>query len=104
MLHDLISATYRRGYKIELAFDDGSVGVVDFSKNLQRGGVLERFGEMAFFRNFSVNEELGVLTWGDEVDMAPEILYAEATGGALPAWMEPGGEKTERRRGQEERR
>jgi len=36
-----------------------------------------------------VNKELGVLTWGDEVDVAPETLYAEATGSGLPAWMDP---------------
>ena len=40
-----------------------------------------------FFRKFSVNEELGVLTWENEVDIAPETLYAEATGEPLPQWM-----------------
>jgi hypothetical protein len=34
-----------------------------------------------------VNSELGVLSWGDEVDVAPETLYAEATGTSLPDWM-----------------
>jgi len=34
-----------------------------------------------------VNEELGVLTWGDEIDIAPEVLYSEATGSPLPRWM-----------------
>jgi hypothetical protein len=29
-----------------------------------------------------------VITWGNEVDLAPEVLYAEATGEPLPAWME----------------
>lgn len=36
-----------------------------------------------------MNKELGVLTWGDEVDVAPETLYAEATRSGLPAWMDP---------------
>jgi len=30
---------------------------------------------------------LGVLTWGDEIDIAPETVYAEATGTPLPGWM-----------------
>jgi len=45
---------------------------------------------MEFFREFSINRELGVLTWGDgEVDIAPETLYAEATKSQLPDWMDP---------------
>jgi hypothetical protein len=30
------------------------------------------------------------LTWGDQLDIAPETLYAAATGRDLPAWMETG--------------
>ena len=87
MIHDVVSAQYISDYKIEVVFDDGRSGVVDFSAYLARGGVFERFRDLAFFRSFSVNEELGVLTWGDEVDIAPETLYAEATGEPLPRWM-----------------
>ncbi|OGG55552.1 MAG: hypothetical protein A3F84_16665 [Candidatus Handelsmanbacteria bacterium RIFCSPLOWO2_12_FULL_64_10] len=89
MLHDVVKAIYRGDYLIEIEFDDGKRGVVDFSKYLSRGGVFERFKDIEFFRSFSVNAELGVLTWGDEVDIAPETLYAEATGSGLPGWMEP---------------
>ena len=89
MLHDVLTAVYRGEYRIELEFDDGQRGIVDFSKYLARGGVFERFQDIEFFRGFSVNEELGILTWGGEVDVAPETLYAEATGRGLPAWMEP---------------
>jgi hypothetical protein len=88
MIHDLVAAVYRGGYQIELEFDDGERGVVDFTKYLERGGVFERFRDMEFFRGFSVNKELGTLTWAEEIDIAPETLYAEATGGALPEWMQ----------------
>jgi hypothetical protein len=87
MLHDVIRASYIGDYKIELEFDDGKGGIVDFSKYLKKGGVFERFKDIDFFRDFSVNEDLGTLTWGDEVDVAPEILYAEATDSPLPDWM-----------------
>jgi len=87
MIHDVVSAKHRDGYRIELAFDNGRCGIVDFSKYLHRGGLFERFRDMEFFRNFKVNEDLGVLTWGDEVDIAPETLYSEATGEPLPEWM-----------------
>lgn len=88
MLHDVIRASYVGDYEIELKFDDGKSGIVDFSKYLEKGGVFERIKDIDFFRNFTVNEDLGTLTWGHEVDIAPEILYAEATGSPLPDWMD----------------
>ena len=44
--------------------------------------------DIDFFRIFLVNDELGTLTWGKEINVAPELLYAEATGSGLPAWAE----------------
>jgi len=87
MIHDVVSATYKGDYRIEVTFDDGERGVVDFSRYAERGGVFERFRDVHFFRSFRINEELGVLAWGDEIDIAPETLYAEATGAPLPEWM-----------------
>lgn len=92
MLHDVVSAIYLGDYLIEIEFDDGERGTVDFAKYLDRPGVFERFRDLEFFRSFTINRELGVLTWGDEIDIAPETLYAEATGTALPEWMNPGKE------------
>jgi len=88
MIHDLVSAVYKGDHCIELEFDDGARGVVDFASYADRGGVFERFKDLEFFRQFSVNKELGTLTWGDEIDIAPETLYAVATGRGLPEWME----------------
>jgi hypothetical protein len=89
MIHDVVSAEYRGGYAIEVCFDDGKHGVVDFASYLDKGGVFERFRDPSFFRRFSVDRELGVLTWDGIVDIAPETLYAEATGTPLPEWMSP---------------
>jgi hypothetical protein len=89
MIHDIVSATYKKDYKIEIEFDDGKKGTIDFAKYLKKGGVFERFHDMDFFRRFEIHPELGVLTWQNEIDIAPETLYAEATGSPLPDWMEP---------------
>lgn len=89
MLKDVISAVYKGEYKIEVTFEDGVRGIVDFAKYINQGGVFEKFKDIEFFKNFSINKELGVLTWGDEVDIAPETLYAEATNSPLPDWMTP---------------
>lgn len=88
MVPDIVAAIYKGGYQIELEFDDGKRGIVDFSKYLDKGGIFDRFKDIAFFRDFSVNDQLDTLTWGNEVDVAPETLYAEATGSGLPSWME----------------
>jgi len=88
MLKDVISATYKGGYNIEVTFEDGARGIVDFSKYLSKGGVFEKFKDIEFFKNFKINDELGVLTWRGEVDIAPETLYAEATSSPLPDWMD----------------
>ncbi len=87
MIHDVVSAEYRGDYRIEIEFENSRRGTVDFAEYLERGGIFERFRDMDFFRNFSVNKELGVLTWGDQIDIAPETLYAQATGEPLPDWM-----------------
>lgn len=89
MLCDVVSANYRGAYLIEIKFDDGRRGTVDFSRYMERRGVFKRFRDLEFFRNFKINRELGVLTWDNEIDIAPETLYAEATGSTLPAWMNP---------------
>ena len=87
MIHNVVSAAYQGSYRIEITFDDSERGIVDFAPYLKRGGVIKRFRDLTFFREFIVNEELGTLTWGDEIDIAPETLYAEATGAPLPDRM-----------------
>ena len=91
MIHDVVSASYKDEYKIEVTFDDGCSGIVDFSVYLTRGGVFDRFKDIAFFKNFKINQDLGVLSWQDEIDIAPETLYAEATRAPLPDWTEKKG-------------
>ena len=94
MIHDVVEATYQSGYRIELVFDDGKKGVVDFRKFIRQGGVFERLADVEVFKRFSLNRELGTLTWDDAVDVAPETLYAEATGSGLPQWMETEGSRS----------
>lgn len=87
MIHSIVSAIYKREYKIEIEFENGKKGIMDFSKYLTRGGVFKRFRDINFFRNFELNQELGVISWQNEIDIAPETLYAETTGDQLPDWM-----------------
>ncbi len=87
-MKDIISAEYKNDYKIEITFQDGRSGIVDFEPYKNQGGVFTKFQDIQFFQNFKVNPELGTLTWNDEIDIAPEVLYAKATQSPLPKWME----------------
>jgi hypothetical protein len=88
MYCDIISATYKGDYKLEIFFADGKSGIVDFRKYIERGGVFKNLEDLEYFRKFMINHELGVITWNNEVDVAPETIYSEATGEPLPNWME----------------
>ncbi|MGE4286324.1 MAG: DUF2442 domain-containing protein [Phycisphaerae bacterium] len=83
----ITSAEYKSGYVIELKFSDGSCGCVDFAEYPGRGGVFSRFEDLEFFRRFEVDSDFGVLKWPDDIDIAPETLYAKATGKPLPEWI-----------------
>jgi len=52
MSKDVISAVYKGGYLIELTFEDGAKGIVDFSKHLSKNGVFEKFRDIIFFQKF----------------------------------------------------
>jgi hypothetical protein len=88
MYWDIVSARYEGGFRIYVEFEDGKSGVADLSRVVQQGGVFEPLRDPERFRQFRVHPELRVLTWDDEVDIAPETLHHLATGEPLPAWME----------------
>ncbi len=88
MLLDVVSAEYCGDYKIKITFEDGKSGIVDFSSYLKKGGVFEKFKNIDFFKSFSIDNEVGVLTWKNEIDIAPETLYSAATKSSLPDWMQ----------------
>lgn len=87
MYYDVKSARYCDGYKIQLSFADGKWGVVDFQPYLQKGGVFEKFKDLNFFKNFHINEEVGVLSWENDIDIAPETVYFTATKLPMPGWV-----------------
>lgn len=87
-MQDVICAVYKGDYRIEVTFEDGKKGIVDFTKYLEKGGVFERLKDKEVFAGFEVNQEQGTLSWQNEVDVAPVTLYAEATGAPLPEWMD----------------
>ncbi|RQW02740.1 DUF2442 domain-containing protein [candidate division KSB1 bacterium] len=88
MYQDIIEAHYLYDYKIKLFFENGKSGVVDFRKFIEKGGVFCKLADYDVFKRFGINRETGVITWEDDIDIAPETLYSEATGEPLPSWIE----------------
>ena len=73
-------------YVLRLTFEDGTQVDVDFRSFPAREGVFVKLDDPGYFESVDVVD--GVLTWGDgELDIAPETLYARATGEPLPPWM-----------------
>ena len=74
MLH-IKSAKYLSGYKLWIAFDDGTSGEVDLANEL-KGSMFEPLKDLAEFKNVSVDPELETIVWPNGADLAPEFLKA----------------------------
>jgi hypothetical protein len=90
MYRGVVEVKCLEDFQLALAFDDGKSGVFDCKPLLAKGGVFSRLRDPEVFRRVKVNRELGVVTWDDEIDIAPETAYSQATGAPLPDWMDIG--------------
>src|SRR5271170_2844790 len=71
---DVVSVKAMGGFKLRIAFSDGSVGVHDFSSTAARDGEMVRpLKDPAFFARVFV--ELGALTWPNGFDLDPIALH-----------------------------
>lgn len=70
--------------RLRLTFEDGVVGIVDFTGRRWEG-VLKPLSDPEFFATVRVDLELGTIAWPGGIDLAPEPLYAEASGQRIPS-------------------
>jgi hypothetical protein len=71
---DVVSVKALGGYKLRVAFSDGSVGAHDFSSTAGRDGeMVQPLKDPAFFARVFV--ELGALTWPNGFDLDPIALH-----------------------------
>src|SRR6185312_7996789 len=71
---DVVSVKHVGGYKLRVAFSDGSVGVHDFSATAARDGEMVRpLKDPAYFARVFV--ELGALAWPNGFDLDPIALH-----------------------------
>jgi hypothetical protein len=64
------------GFRLELVFDDGLRGTVDFAQHIAgRGGVFEALRNPDYFAKVRVDAELGTIVWPNGADFCPDVLY-----------------------------
>ncbi len=88
MYHDVIKIKCLNNFRLELTFDDGKSGILDCMPFIEKGGVFSVLKDVNVFNQAQIHKELGVITWNNEIDIAPETAYCLATGSPLPGWME----------------
>lgn len=71
---DVVSVKPLGGFRLRVAFSDGSAGEHDFSSTVARNGEMVRpLKDPAFFARVFV--ELGALTWPNGFDLDPIALH-----------------------------
>ena len=71
---DVVSVKPMGGYRLRVAFSDGSAGIHDFSSTVARDGEMVRpLKDPAFFARVFV--ELGALAWPNGFDLDPIALH-----------------------------
>ena len=72
------------GYRLEIVFDDGTMGVIDLSEFVRLGEVTEPLRDPAYFARVFI--EMGVPTWpnGCDIDPINARMKMEAAGDLRP--------------------
>ena len=73
-LPSVTRAEYRGGYSIQVTFNDGKSGTIDFLRWLE-GPIFEPLKDPEYFQRFFVDG--GTVSWPNGADIAPEALYEE---------------------------
>jgi hypothetical protein len=65
------------GYKLDLAYADGSHSIVDFLPRIQRGGVFAPLQDPAFFNQVSIAEDGRTIEWPGDLDFCADSLWLD---------------------------
>lgn len=77
MFLHVTDARYLRDYLVEVAFNDGRMGIADLAGALH-GPVFEPLKDRSVFSSLRVDPELETIVWPNGADLAPEFLYFQA--------------------------
>ena len=76
MIH-IINVELRNDYNINIEFNNGKKGTIDFKKILEEDhrDIVKELLNKDLFKTVKIN--LNTLCWDNEVDFAPEYLYEQ---------------------------
>lgn len=84
-LIDVKSVKVLTDRRLEVSFEDGLVAELNLDDIVERyDGVFARLVDPDFFRQVSVNAELGTIVWPNGADVCPDVLYSHASGKKIP--------------------
>lgn len=87
MLKDVVAVEPRGEYRLWVRFQDGVTGEVDLGPQLTFQGVFAPFRDPAYFARVRVNAELGTISWPNDADWDPLVLYALVTGRSIESLL-----------------
>jgi hypothetical protein len=80
----IIAVEPLEGFRLRLTFTDGLVREVDLSGDLW-GPMAEPLQDPAYFRQVSVDPELGTIVWPNGYDLDPDVLHGDHEPACRPA-------------------
>ena len=72
MFIHVIDSKYLKGYRVWVAFNDGTSGEIDLSSDID-GKIFEPLKDKDYFKSFKVSGH--TLSWDNGADFAPEFLH-----------------------------
>ncbi|MBI4579653.1 MAG: DUF2442 domain-containing protein [Planctomycetes bacterium] len=78
MSPDVVQVETAGGYVVTLTFEGGEKREVNIRDLVPLEGVFEPLKDLAYFRQVSVNAEIGTIVWPNGADICPDVLYAES--------------------------
>jgi hypothetical protein len=83
-MKDIIAVQPLEGYRLLLTFEGGEQREIDISALVALDGVFEPLRDPAYFRQVTVNSDVGTIVWPNGADLCPDVLY-ERSRPAAPA-------------------
>ena len=91
MLRDVIRVEPRGGYRLWLQFQDGIEGEIDLEPHLTFQGVFGPLRDPTYFALVRVSPDLGTISWPNDADWDPLVLYSLVTKRSIETLLaEPG--------------
>lgn len=78
MNKDVIGVECLGGTRLRLTFEGDERREVDVSQLVSFDGVFEPLNDPSFFRQVTVNPDIGTIVWPNGADLCPDVLFDES--------------------------